>query len=118
MPTNLQSMIERQRAIYETLAKPLLSQLASLHRLTIRDFAAVFGISRNHAEAILKHRVVPSLELAFRIARYYEVHVDELFGWMFDDTGERRPLIVESKGIIGQLKSSESSLAVVEAELE
>jgi plasmid maintenance system antidote protein VapI len=76
MSTNVQQVIEKQRAVYDTLAKPLLQQLSELHGLTIRDIAAIFKISKGHAEAVLKHRVFPSLELAVRIARYFETNVD------------------------------------------
>jgi transcriptional regulator with XRE-family HTH domain len=87
--------IEKQRTAQGSLAEPLLYQWAKLYSLSIRDFAAVFGISRGHAEDVLKHRRMPSLELAFRIARYFEVRVDELFGWMIDDTGERCSLLLD-----------------------
>ena len=93
--TNVQEVIEKQRAVYETLSRPLSSQLASMHKITVRGFADIFGISKSHAEDILSHRKMPSVELAFRIARYYEVSVDELFGWRVDDTGERCPLVVD-----------------------
>ena len=118
MPTNLQRTIERQRAVYETLATPLLYQLARIHGLSIREFADIFKISRNHAEAVLKHRSTPSLELAFQIGRYFDVRVDELFGWMFDDTGNRRPLVVESKGKVFRVKSTDSPMLLVEIEKE
>ncbi len=114
MSTNLQTAIERQRAVYETLAMPLLYQLARMHGLTIREFAVVFEISKNHAEAVLKHRTTPSLELAFQIARYFDVKVDELFGWMFDDNGNRRPLVVESNGKSFRVKSTDNPLVLVE----
>jgi DNA-binding XRE family transcriptional regulator len=118
MPTNLQRTIERQRAIYETLATPLLYQLARMHGLSIREFAEIFEISKNHAEAVLKHRTTPSLELAFQIGRYFDVKVDELFGWMFDDTGNRRPLVVEVNGKCFRVKSTDSPLVLVEIEPE
>ena len=118
MPTNLQRTIERQRAIYETLAMPLLYQLARMHGLSIREFAEVFEISKNHAEAVLKHRTTPSLELAFQIARYFDLKVDELFGWQFDDTGNRRPLVLEVKGKAFRVKSTDSPLKLVEIERE
>jgi transcriptional regulator with XRE-family HTH domain len=97
--TNVQTVNQKQRAVYESLAKPLLQQLTELHGLTIRDVAAVFSISKGHAEGILKHRVFPSLELSVRIARYFEVSVDDLFAWRVDDSGERRPLLIELPGI-------------------
>lgn len=117
MPTNLQSSIERQRAVYGTLAMPLLYQLAMLHGLTIREFAAVFQISKNHAEAVLKHKTFPSLELAFQIARYFDVGVDELFGWMIDDTGNRRPLVVEVRGKAYRVKHRDNPLKMVLVEV-
>lgn len=94
MTTSLQHTLDRERAIYDVLAKPLLYQLAELHGLSIRDFASIFAISKGHAESILKHKVLPSLELAFRISRYFECAVDDLFGWRVEDTGERRPLLI------------------------
>ena len=118
MPTNLQRTIERQRAVYETLEMPLLYQLTKMHGLSIREFAEVFEISKNHAEAVLKHRTSPSLELAFQIARYFDLKVDDLFGWMFDDTGNRRPLVLEVKGKSFRVKSTDSPLVRVEIEAE
>jgi transcriptional regulator with XRE-family HTH domain len=96
--SNIQATIEKQREHYAKQGKPLLTRMCEAHKLTIRDFAAVFGISKAHAEKIMKQQALPSLELAFRIARYWETKVDELFGWRIDDTGERRPLIVELPG--------------------
>jgi DNA-binding XRE family transcriptional regulator len=93
---------------------PLLYQLARMHGLTIREFGEVFEISKNHAEAVLKHLTTPSLELAFQIARYFDLKVDELFGWMFDDTGNRRPLVLEVKGKNFRVKSTDSPLVMVE----
>jgi DNA-binding XRE family transcriptional regulator len=116
MLTSLQRTILKQRAIYETLATPLLYQLARMHGLTIREFADIFEISKNHAEAVLKHRTTPSLELAFQIARYFDLKVDELFGWMFDDTGNRRSLVVETGGKVFRVKSTGNPLELVEIE--
>lgn len=113
MPTGLQIRIDRERAVYETLQKPLLYQLVTLHQLSIRDFASVFGISKGHAENLLKHRTVPDLELAFRIARYFTVSVDELFGWRFDDTGDRCPTLIERNGEVVKMSSFDTGLGIV-----
>jgi transcriptional regulator with XRE-family HTH domain len=118
MPTGLQRSIEKQRAIYESMAMPLLYQLARMHGLTIREFAEVFEISRNHAEGVLKHRVIPSLELAFQIARYFDVTVDQLFGWLFDDTGNRRPLVLEIKGKAFRAMTLDPPLELIDIEPE
>lgn len=114
--TNLQVGLEQQRAAYSHLRKPLLLQMAHLHKLTYRDIAEIFGISRSHAENILMHRRIPTLELAFRIARYFEVRVDELFGWNFDDDGQRRPLLIELPGTntYARLKASDKNAGALE----
>lgn len=93
--TTIQIAIERQRKEYAKLGTPLLQFMVKIHNLSQRQFAEIFGISKFHAEDLLKHRVMPSLELAVRIARYFETNVDELFAWRVDDTGDRRPLVVE-----------------------
>jgi DNA-binding XRE family transcriptional regulator len=119
MKTALQFDIEKRRAVYESLASPLLAQLAKVHGLTVREFAGIFEISKSHAEEILNHRKCPSLELAFRIARYFEVTCDELWGWRFDDEGSRRPLVIEmpDKTLVRLkvAKKDHSALEVVKA---
>jgi DNA-binding XRE family transcriptional regulator len=92
--SNIQTASEQQRAIYSSLRMTLLAQLLNVHCVTVRDFAAIFGVSKSHAADIVAHRKLPDLELAFRLARYFECTVDELFGWRIEDTGERRPLVV------------------------
>lgn len=95
MQTNIQRWIKQERAAYSTLRKPLLAQLAQLHGISVRDFAAIFKVSKSNAQEILAHRKDPPLGLAFQVARYFEVTVDELFGWKYDDAGDRRPLVIE-----------------------
>ncbi len=96
MKTNLQIIIEKNRALYEVEgAPPLLQQIVKLHTLTIREFADIFDISKDYAEKLMKHRVFPTVPLAFDIARYFEVTVEDLWGWRVDDHGKRRPLLIE-----------------------
>lgn len=80
------------------LRLPLLAQLAQLHGLTVRDFARIFDMSKSYANDILNMYVCPPLERSLMIARYFEVTVEELWGWNIDDTGERRPLVIELPG--------------------
>lgn len=94
MSTGLQLAVEQTRAVYDTMPRPLLSQLCKLHRLSVRDFANIFGISKSHAEEIINHKKLPALDLAIRIARYWELTTDDLFGWRVDDDGSRRPLLI------------------------
>jgi DNA-binding XRE family transcriptional regulator len=114
--TGLQQTIERQRTEYERLGKPLLQYLVELHGLSVRKFAEVFSISKGHSEDLIKQRVLPSLELAVRIARYFETNVDDLFAWRVDDTGDRRPLLVEIPGTDGviRLKRENAGIGSVE----
>jgi len=116
--TNLQISIEQQRAVYSWLARPLLSQLCEVHGLSVRDMASIFGISKTFASEIMNHQKLPSLELGIRLARYFEVDVESLFGWMLDDDGCRRPLIVETpKGLVrlSSRNPHHGSLELVEA---
>ena len=123
MKSNKQIALEKQRAAYDTLAIPLIAQLCRMHRVTVRDFASIFGISKSHAEEIMNHKKLPSLELAIRIARYWECSTDDLFGWRVDDDGARRPLLIALKGthrlarLSSQLKIHDS-LELIKAMVE
>jgi plasmid maintenance system antidote protein VapI len=104
--TNVQSIIENQRSFYENLGRPLLQYVLEVYGLSIRDFAGIFSISLSHAEDIVKHRVFPSLELAIRIARYWECSTDDLFAWRVDDDGGRYPLLISLPGREGSIRLS------------
>jgi putative transcriptional regulator len=47
--------------------------------LTQADLAAVLGVSRQTVISIESGRYLPSLPLAFRIARLFEVPLEQLF---------------------------------------
>jgi plasmid maintenance system antidote protein VapI len=98
MLTNIQQTLQAARAVNDLLAKPLLAQVVEFHGLSIRKFAAIFGISKGHAECIIKHRSYPTLENAIRMARYFETSVEDIFGWQIDDSGDRCPLVVAMPG--------------------
>jgi putative transcriptional regulator len=51
----------------------------AMHDLTQEDLAMAIGVTRQTILAIEKGRYVPSLDLAFRIARHFEVNVEEIF---------------------------------------
>ncbi len=51
----------------------------AMHDLTQEAFAARIGVNRQTILAIEKGKYDPSLELAFRIARYFGVNVEEIF---------------------------------------
>lgn len=51
----------------------------AMHDLTQEDLAAAIGVTRQTILAIEKGKYVPSLDLAFRISRYFEVNIEEIF---------------------------------------
>jgi hypothetical protein len=63
---------------------------------------------------------MPSLELAVRIGRYFEVNTDDLFAWRVADDGARRPLLIELPGTrkllrLSVKKEAHGSLELVKA---
>ncbi len=51
----------------------------AMHDLTQEDLAKAIGVTRQTILAIEKGKYVPSLDLAFRIARYFRANVEEVF---------------------------------------
>lgn len=51
----------------------------AMHDLTQEDLAKKIGVTRQTILAIEKGRYVPSLDLAFKIARHFNVNIEEVF---------------------------------------
>lgn len=51
----------------------------AMHDMTQEDLAQVIGVTRQTILAIEKGKYVPSLDLAFRIARHFKVNIEEVF---------------------------------------
>jgi putative transcriptional regulator len=51
----------------------------AMHDLTQEDLAQAIGVTRQTILAIEKGKYVPSLDLAFRIARHFNVTIEEVF---------------------------------------
>lgn len=51
----------------------------AMHDLTQEDLARSIGVTRQTILAIEKGKYVPSLDLAFKIARYFHVNIEEVF---------------------------------------
>jgi putative transcriptional regulator len=51
------------------------------------DLAAAVDVSRQTINAIERERYDPSLELAFKLATYYDCRVEDLFDPAFDGDG-------------------------------
>jgi putative transcriptional regulator len=56
----------------------------AMHDLTQEDLAQAIGVTRQTILAIEKGKYVPSLELAFKISRHFQVNVEEVF--VYDET--------------------------------
>ena len=50
-----------------------------MHNLTQEDLAQAIGITRQTVIAMEKGKYNPSLELAFKIARYFKVTIEKVF---------------------------------------
>jgi putative transcriptional regulator len=51
----------------------------AMHDMTQEDLAQTIGVTRQTILAIEKGKYVPSLDLAFKIARHFNVNVEEVF---------------------------------------
>jgi putative transcriptional regulator len=51
----------------------------AMHDITQEDLARSIGVTRQTILAIEKGKYVPSLDLAFKIARYFHVNIEEVF---------------------------------------
>jgi len=59
----------------------------AMHDLTQEGLAAGLGVTRQTILAIEKGKYDPSLDLAFKIARYFDVAIEEIF--IYADTAEQ-----------------------------
>nr|WP_319376449.1 helix-turn-helix transcriptional regulator [uncultured Methanoregula sp.] len=53
----------------------------AMHDLTQEDLAQATGVTRQTILAIENRKYVPSLDLAFRISRYFNVNIEEVFSY-------------------------------------
>jgi len=61
-----------------------------MHNLTQEDLARAIDVNRQTILAIEKEKYIPSLDLAFKISRYFGVNIEEVF--IFD---EKSPTIAD-----------------------
>ena len=54
----------------------------AMHDMTQEDLAQTIGVTRQTILAIEKGKYVPSLDLAFRIARHFNVNIEEVFTYL------------------------------------
>jgi len=61
----------------------------AMHNLTQEDLATAIGVTRQTVIAMEKGKYNPSLELAFKIARYFEVTIEDVFIYEKLDRGQQ-----------------------------
>lgn len=55
--------------------------LRAEHQITQEELASLVGVTRQTILAIEKNKYVPSLELAFKIARVFHKNIEEVFSY-------------------------------------
>lgn len=61
--------------------KNKLRDLRTARNMTQEDLAEIIGVSRQTINAIEKEKFDPSLPTAFRLARLFELQIEELFSY-------------------------------------
>ena len=61
----------------------------AMHNLTQEYLATAIGVTRQTVIAMEKGKYNPSLELAFKIARYFEVTIEDVFIYEKLDRGQQ-----------------------------
>lgn len=68
----------------------------AMHNLTQEELAKAIGVTRQTVIAMEKGKYNPSLELAFKIAHYFKVKIEDVFFYdQNDEKTKRRSLKVE-----------------------
>jgi len=62
-----------------TAMKNKIKVFRAMHDMTQEDLAGAVGVTRQTILAIEKGKYIPSLDLAFRIARHFKVNIEEIF---------------------------------------
>lgn len=60
----------------------------AMHNLTQEDLAKAIGVTRQTVIAMEKGKYNPSLQLAFKIAHYFKVKIEDVF---FYDQNDKKP---------------------------
>lgn len=53
-----------------------------LNKLTQEELAKIIGVSRQTIFALEKNKYMPSLLLAYKIARYFNVRIEDIFTYL------------------------------------
>ena len=61
-----------------------------MHDLTQEDLAKAIGVTRQTVIAMEKGKYNPSLELAFKIARYFKDNIENIFIYEENDNKSKR----------------------------
>ena len=67
----------------------------AMHNLTQEDLANAIGVTRQTVIAMEKGKYNPSLELAFKIAHYFKVKIEDVFSYDQTIKNKRRTIKIE-----------------------
>ncbi|MFZ7138142.1 MAG: helix-turn-helix transcriptional regulator [archaeon] len=62
----------------------------AMHNLTQEDLAQAIGVTRQTVIAMEKGKYNPSLDLAFKIARFFNVSIENIFIYEENDIKSKR----------------------------
>jgi len=65
----------------------------AMHNITQEDLANAIGVTRQTVIAMEKGKYNPSLALAFKIARYFKVKIEDVF--VYDQNNKKANEVVE-----------------------
>jgi len=70
------------------MAKNKLKVLRATHQMTQEELASRLGVSRQTVIAIENNKYNPSLELAFKMSRLFQLTIEEIFTYEEDENEE------------------------------
>ena len=65
--------------------KNRISELRKMKRLTQQDLASLLGVTRQTIISLESGRYNPSITLAFKLARTFDMHIEDIFIYEEDD---------------------------------
>lgn len=67
--------------------KNRLEEIRKQHNMTQEELADLLAVSRQTINALENGRYNPSIELAFKLARYFKISIEELF--LYEEQNEQ-----------------------------
>lgn len=82
----MESKLSKSKRRKEDVLKNRLEELRKNRGINQEELAAVLGVSRQTIGSLENGRYNPSILLAFKIARYFQMNIEEIFIYEEDGT--------------------------------